>query len=127
MAARTSQVGPSGKVVVKRGQIWWATLPSPSGSEPGYRRPVLVIQTNPFNESNIRTIIGAIITSNLRLADAPGNVHLSRRQSGLPRESVVNVSQIVTLDRSFLTGQVGRIPLSKQREVDNGLRLVLGL
>lgn len=127
MAPRTSQVGPSGKVVVKRGQIWWATLPPPSGSEPGYRRPVLIIQANSFNQSNIGTIIGAILTSNLRLGDAPGNVHLSRRQSGLPRESVVNVSQIVTLDRSFLTAQVGRIPLSKQREVDNGLRLVLGL
>jgi len=127
MAAGTSQVGPSGKVVVKRGQIWWATLPPPSGSEPGYRRPVLIVQANSFNQSNIRTIIGAIVTSNLRLADAPGNVHLSKRQSGLPRESVINVSQIVTLDRSFLTHQAGRIPHSKQREVDNGLRLALGL
>jgi len=114
-------------MVVKRGQIWWATLPPPSGSEPGYRRPVLIIQANSFNQSNIRTIIGAIVTSHLRLADAPGNVHLSKRQSGLPRESVINVSQIVTLDRSFLTHQAGRIPLSKQRDVDNGLRLALGL
>ncbi|MBM4123517.1 MAG: type II toxin-antitoxin system PemK/MazF family toxin [Nitrospira sp.] len=112
---------------MRRGDVWWAALPPPSGSEPGYRRPVLILQANSFNQSKIHTIIGAVITSNLRLAEAPGNVQLSKRQSGLPRESVVNVSQVVTFDRSFLSDRIGRIPPSKQQEVDNGLRLVLAL
>ena len=127
MATGASQVGPSGRVVIRRGDVWWATLRPPAGSEPGYRRSVLILQANSFNQSKILTVIGAVITSNLRLAEAPGNVQLSKRQSGLPRESVVNVSQVVTLDRSFLSDRIGRIPPSKQQEVDNGLRLVLAL
>lgn len=127
MATGASQVGPSGRVVIRRGDVWWATLRPPAGSEPGYRRPVLILQANSFNQSKILTVIGAVITSNLRLAEAPGNVQLSKRQSGLPRESVVNVSQVVTLDRAFLSDRIGRIPPSKQQEVDNGLRLVLAL
>lgn len=127
MATGASQVGPNERVVIRRGDVWWAALPPPSGSEPGYRRPVLILQANSFNQSKIHTIIGAVITSNLRLAEAPGNVQLSKRQSGLPRESVVNVSQVVTFDRSFLSDRIGRIPPSKQQEVDNGLRLVLAL
>lgn len=127
MATGTSQIDPNGRVVIRRGDLWWAALRPPSGSEPGYRRPVLILQANAFNQSKIRTVIGAVITSNLRLAEAPGNVLLSKRQSGLPRESVVNVSQVVTLDRSFLSDRIGRIPPSKQQEVDSGLRLVLAL
>lgn len=122
-----SEVDPHGTLVIRRGDIWWATLRPPSGSEPGFRRPVLVIQADSFNRSRIRTITAAVITSNLRLADAPGNVHLAKRQSGLPRESIVNVSQVITLDRTFLTERVGRIPPAKQREVDAGLRLALAL
>ena len=114
-------------MAVRRGEIWWASLRDPAGSEPGLRRPVLVVQSNPFNESKIRTVVAAVITANLRLADAPGNVRLSRRHSGLGRESVVNVSQLVTLDKTFLTQRVGRIPTSKQHEVDGGLRLVLAV
>ncbi len=112
---------------MQRGEIWWATLPAPQGSEPGYRRPVLVVQSDEFNRSAIRTVVVAAITSNLDLAAAPGNVRLTRRQSSLPRESVVNVSQILTLDRRYLTESPGRIPTSKLREVEEGLSLVLGM
>jgi mRNA interferase MazF len=112
---------------VTRGEIWWADLPDPRGSEPGFRRPVLVIQANSFNQSGIRTVIVAVLTGNLRLADAPGNVLLPARVSGLPRDSVVNVSQLLTLDRSFLTEEVGRLPGRLLADVDAGLRLVLEL
>ena len=110
-----------------RGEIWWTSLRAPSGSEPAYRRPILIVQTDSFNRSKINTVIAATITSNLRLAQAPGNVRLTKRQSGLKRDSVVNVSQVVTLNKSFLTQRVGRVPASKLRDVDDGLRLVLGL
>ena len=122
-----SEFDPQRTLVIKRGEIWWASLHLASGSEPGYRRPVLVVQGNAFNQSRIRTVVVAVLTSNLRLADAPGNVQISKRQSGLARVSVVNVSQLITLDRSFLTERVGRIPPAKQQEVDDGVRLVLAL
>ena len=112
---------------MKRGEIWWAELAEPAGSEPGFRRPVLVIQSNDFNRSRIRTILGVAITSNLKLAAAPGNVSLPRRGTGLPRQSVVNVSQIVTLDKSFLTERAGRATDAVLRQVEDGLRLVLSL
>jgi mRNA interferase MazF len=112
---------------MKRGEIWWASLREPSGSEPAYRRPVLILQADSFNRSKINTVIAAAITSNLRLAQAPGNVRLTTRQSGLKQDSVVNVSQVVTLNKSFLSARVDRIPAPKLREVDEGLRLVLGL
>ena len=110
-----------------RGEIWWANLPDPTGSEPGYRRPVLVIQDDTFNQSNINTLIIAVITSNLRLADASGNIFLSRQDSGLPRDSVINVSQILTIDKSLLTERVGSLSSNLQEDVDEGLRLVLFL
>ena len=110
-----------------RGEIWWADLPDPRGSEPGFRRPVLVIQANSFNRSRIQTVIVAVISSNLRLADAPGNVLVPAHASGLERDSVVNVSQLITLDRSFLTEAVGRISERLMSEVVAGLRLVLEL
>jgi len=122
-----SEVDPQRTVVIRRGEIWWATLRPPVGSEPGFRRPVLVIQADSFNRSRIRTVIGIVLTSNLSLAEAPGNVRLAKRQTGLPRESVANVSQVVTLDRSFLSERVGRIPPPKQREIDAGLRLAIAL
>lgn len=112
---------------IQRGEIWWADLPEPRRSEPGYRRPVLVIQAESFNRSRIQTVIVAAITSNLDLAEAPGNVALPARSSGLPRESVVNVSQVLTLDRSFLTEHAGTLPARLQESVDAGLRLALQL
>jgi mRNA interferase MazF len=110
-----------------RGEIWWANLPDPVGSEPGYRRPVLVIQDDTFTQSRIRTIIVVIITSNVQLAEAPGNVLLPREVSGLPRDSVANVSQIFTVDKTFLVGRVGALPDYLQEEVDEGLRTILYL
>ena len=112
---------------MNRGEIWWATLPSPRASEPGYRRPVLIVQSDAFNSSRIRTVIAAVITTNTRLAGAPGNVLLTRRESGLPKESVVNVSQVVTLDKSYLRERVGSLPRERLRAVEAGLRLVLSL
>lgn len=112
---------------MKRGEVWWADLPAPGGSEPGFRRPVLVVQADEFNQSRIRTVIAAAITSNTSLSAAPGNVALPKRSAGLGRESVVNVSQLVTLDRRFLTERAGRISELKLRQVDDGLRLALAL
>ena len=112
---------------MKRGEIWWATLTEPSGSGPGLRRPVLVIQSNPFNESLIATVIVAVITSNLALADAPGNVRFSKTDSGLPKPSVVNVSQVLTIDRSLLEKRVKTLSSTSVQRVNDGLRLVMGL
>jgi mRNA interferase MazF len=112
---------------VRRGEVWWATLRPPVGSKPGHRRPVVIIQSDPFNRSRIGTVIAAALTSNVRLEAAPGNVFLSQGTAGLDRDLVINVSQIITLDRTFLTDRVGRIPVVKQGELDDGLRLVLAL
>jgi mRNA interferase MazF len=112
---------------VKRGEIWWAGLPSRRGSEPAYRRPVVIVSSDAFNCSRIQTVIVAAITSNLRLADAPGNVRLSRRQSRLPRESVINVSQLLTLDRGFVSQRVGKLPKKPLAELDAGLSLALAI
>jgi mRNA interferase MazF len=113
--------------VIQRGEIWWASLPEPRGSEPAHHRPVLVVQANSFNLSKINTVLVAVITSNLRLADAPGNVRLNLRQSGLPRESVVNISQLLTLDKKFLTRRIGMLPITIMEDIDAGLKLVLSL
>jgi mRNA interferase MazF len=110
-----------------RGEIWWANLPEPIGSEPGYNRPVLVIQDDTFTQSNINTVIVAIITSNLNLASAPGNVLLPRAASGLPKDSVANVSQILTLDKKFLVERIGSLPDNLQSEIDDGIRTILYL
>jgi mRNA interferase MazF len=112
---------------MKRGEVWWASLPAPAGSGPGYRRPVVVVQSNPFNQSRISTVIVAAITSNLALAEAPGNVRVGRAESGLAKASVVNVSQLVTLDRSQLTQRVRALPGDVVRAIDDGLRLSLSL
>jgi mRNA interferase MazF len=112
---------------VQRGEVWWATLPPPSGSGPGFRRPVLVIQSDPFNESRISTAVVAVITSNLALAEAPGNVRTSKAETGLSKPSVVNVSQVVTVDKGLLTERVRMLPSATLTRVDEGLRLVLGL
>lgn len=112
---------------MKRGEVWWASLPPPTGSGPGLRRPVLVVQANPFNESRLATVIVAVITSNLSRAEAPGNVRVARAESGLPRPSVVNVSQLFILDRTALTKRVRALPASLMQSVDDGLKLVLAL
>jgi mRNA interferase MazF len=114
-------------VVIQRGEVWWADLEEPTGSEPGYRRPVLVVQANAFNRSRLQTTIAVILTSNLRLIDAPGNVLVPKQSSGLPKDSVANVSQLVTLDRDFLTGRAGKLPPRVLAAVDAGLKLVLAL
>ena len=88
---------------MRRGEVWWASLPTPAGSGPGSRRPVIVLQCDPFNQSRISTVVVAAATSNVRLADAPGNVLLAKRVSGLPRDSTINVCQILNADKSFLT------------------------
>lgn len=113
--------------MIQRGEIWWADLAEPSGSAPGFKRPVLVIQADAFNRSRIQTVVCAVLTSNLRLADAPGNVVVSKRESGLPKDSVVNISQIVTLDRTTLTERVGKLSARLCERIDNGIRLVLEL
>jgi len=112
---------------MRRGEIWWASLPEPSGSGPGFRRPLLIISADSFNQSYINTVIAAVITTNPRLADAPGNVRVPVRGTGLERPSVVNVSQIITVDRSFLTERLGKLNVQLLAEVENGLRLVLSL
>lgn len=112
---------------MKRGELWWASLPVPSGSGPGFRRPVLVVQSKPFNDSRIATVVVAVVTSNLALAAAPGNVRLAKSEAGLPRASVVNVSQLITLDRSLLTSMVKSLSGKVMAQVDEGLRLVLAL
>lgn len=112
---------------MRRGEIWWAAVPAPSGSGPGFRRPVLIVQSNPFNESRIATVIVAVVTSNLGLAEAPGNVRISKSDSGLSKPSVVNVSQVLTLDRKLLTKCVRPLSGDALRRVDEGLRLVMGL
>jgi mRNA interferase MazF len=112
---------------MKRGEIWWASLPAPSGSGPGLRRPVLIVQSNPFNDSRIATVVIAVVTSNLALAEAPGNVRIAKTESGLARPSVINVSQVLTVDRRLLTERVRALPASALQRVDSGLRLVLGL
>ena len=112
---------------MKRGEIWWAELPDPIRSEPGYKRLVLIVQADAFNQSRIRTVIAAALTKNLNLAQAPGNVLVSPKQSGLTQKSVINVSQLVTLDKSFLTERVRALPPSTLAKVEQGLRLVLCL
>lgn len=113
--------------MIKRGEVWWAELADPRGSEPGFRRPVVVVQADSFNQSQIETVLVVAITSNLELAEAPGNLLLSRRDSRLSRNSVVNVSQLLTLDKGYLAKKVGRLSAQVMEDIDRGLRLVLSL
>ena len=112
---------------MRRGEIWWASLPMPDGSGPGMRRPVLILQSNPFNESAIATVIVSILTSNISLAQARGNVRVSRLHSGLQKVSVVNVSQIYTVDKRRLTERLKALSPQVMQRVDEGVKLVLGL
>ncbi len=113
--------------MTSRGSICWADLGEPRGSKPAKRRPVLVIQADPFNASRLHTTIAAVITSNTALAAMPGNVFLPAVASGLPKDSVVNVTALVTLDKSDLEEPVGQLPTSLMNDVDRGLHRVLGL
>jgi mRNA interferase MazF len=113
--------------VIQRGSIWWADLGETLGSRPAKRCPVLVIQSGPFNASRLNTIMAADITSNTGLAAMPGNVFLPAASSGLPKDSVVNVTALVTLDRTGLDTETGHLPASLMNDVDRGLRRVLGL
>jgi len=96
-------------------------------SEPGYRRPVVIVQVDEFNRSRISTILVVVLTTNLRLADAPGNVLLPSKVSGLSKDSVVNVSQVITMDKSFLTEKAGKLHKNELQKIEAGLRLILGL
>ena len=112
----------------KRGDIWWANLDKPRKSEPGYRRPVVIIQSDAFNKSKINTIIVAVISANLALAKAPGNILLgANKRIGLKRKSVINISQIITLDKSYLTGKAGSLNAIQEAELNEGLKLVLSV
>jgi mRNA interferase MazF len=114
-------------MVIGRGDIWWANLPEPVGSSPSYSRPVIVIQSDTFNRSKINTVVIAIITTNTKLAGSLGNVLLTAKQSCLPKDSVVNVSQLFTIDESILRDYVSTISDKKMEQIDSGLRLVLSL
>ena len=113
-------------MVISQGEVWWADLPPPVGSGPGFRRPVVVVQGDALNRSRIATVVCVPLTSNLRWADAPGNVPLSARLTGLPRDSVANVSQVLTLDRGLLTERVGKLPRAKVELLFAGIDIVLG-
>lgn len=109
---------------MNRADIYWADLGPPSGSRPAKRRPVLVVQSDPYNASRLATVLAAVITSNTTLATMPGNVFLPATATGLPRDSVVNVTALVTLNKTDLTDRVGDVPPSLMHEVDRGLRRV---
>ncbi|MEE4211007.1 MAG: type II toxin-antitoxin system PemK/MazF family toxin [Parvularcula sp.] len=113
-------------VAVGQGDVCWADLGEPSGSEPGFRRPVVVVQGDAFNRSRISTVVCVSLTSNVKWASAPGNVLLSAAATGLPKDSVANVSQIVTLDKSELTERIGKLPRAKLDLVLSGIDVVLG-
>jgi mRNA interferase MazF len=113
-------------VVINQGEVWWAALGDPIGSEPRFRRPVVVVQGDSFNRSAIRTVVTIPLTSNLRWADAPGNVRLSSRATGLPKDSVANVSQITAVDNSTLTERVGKVSQAKLDLLMAGIDVVLG-
>jgi mRNA interferase MazF len=114
-------------VVIRRGSICWADLGEPRGSAPAKRRPVLVIQADPYNASRLSTTLAAVITSNTGLAAMPGNVFVPATSSGLPKDSVVNVTALITLDKADLDAEAGHLPPALMSDVDHGLRRVLGL
>jgi mRNA interferase MazF len=113
-------------MVIAQGEVWWADLGDPAGSEPGFRRPVIIVQGDAFNASALRTVVCVVLTGNLKWAEAPGNVRLAARATGLPKPSVANVSQVVTLDRDDLSERAGRLSASKLELVLAGIDIVLG-
>ena len=113
-------------MVISQGEVWWAEMPAPAGSGPGFRRPVIVVQGDPLNRSRIATVVCVPLTSNLKWASAPGNLPLAARMTGLPKDSVANVSQVVTLDKSLLTERVGKLPRGTVELLLSGMDVVLG-
>jgi mRNA interferase MazF len=113
-------------LVIARGDVWWADMPDPVGSGPGFRRPLVVVQGDSINNSRIATVVCVPLTSNLKWAKAPGNVELTQAATGLPKDSVANVSQIVTLDRALLTKRVGRLSKAKVELIHSGIDVILG-
>lgn len=113
-------------MVISQGEVWWADLGLPTRSGPGLRRPVVVVQSDALNRSRIATIVCVPLTSNLIWADAPGNVLLAAKATGLPRDSVANVSQIVALDKAVLDERVGKLSHSRLDLVLTGINIVLG-
>lgn len=112
---------------MQRGDIWWADLPEPVGAAPGYRRPVLILQADAFTQSRIATVVVVVLSTNLGLTAAPGNVLVSAHESGLPQDAVINVSQIATLDKTTLDSEVGHVTTRTLAQVEDGVRLVLDL
>ncbi len=112
-------------MVINQGDVYWVDLAEPSGSKPGYKHPHVVIQNNLFNRSRIRTVVVVALTSNLNRADAPGNVLLEKGAANLPKPSVVNVSQVFTVDKSQLDEYIGTLPAKRVREILNGIKLVI--
>ena len=113
-------------MVIAQGEVWWADLPAPSGSGPGFRRPVVVVQGDALNRSRLATVVCVPLTSNLRWAEAPGNVLLPSRVTGLPKDSVANASQIIALDKGHLTERVGKLTSAKTVLLLSGIDVVLG-
>ena len=113
-------------MVIGQGEVWWADLPAPTGSGPGFRRPVVVVQGDALNRSRIATVVCVPLTSNLRWENAPGNLLLSARLTGLPKDSVANVSQIITLDKQLLTERTGKLSDAKLKLICSGIDVVLG-
>jgi len=112
-------------MVINQGDIYWVELEEPSGSEPGYRHPHVVVQNNVFNRSQIQTVVVCALTSNLKRASAPGNVLLDKKEGNLPKQSVVNVSQIFTVDKSQLGEYIGTLSPKRMREILDGIKLIL--
>lgn len=113
-------------MVISQGDVWWADLPEPTGSGPGFRRPIVVVQGDALNHSRIRTVVCVPLTSNVKWAGAPGNVLLSSRATGLPKKSVANVSQVVTLDKALLKERTAKLSRAKLGLVLSGIDVVLG-
>ena len=113
-------------MVISQGHVYWADLAEPTGSGPGFRRPVVVVQGDTLNRSRIRTVVCVPLTSNLVWADAPGNVLLPAKATGLPKDSVANTSQIVTLDRDLITEEVGKLAKRQLELILSGIDIVLG-
>ncbi len=113
-------------MVIAQGEVWWADLAEPIGSAPGCRRPVVVVQSDPLNQSQIATVVCVALTSNLRWSVAPGNVLLNAKHTGLDRDSVANVPQVVTVDKRQLTERVGKIPRRQIEAIFSGIELVMG-
>ena len=113
-------------VEVAQGEIWWAELPMPGGSGPGFRRPLVVVQGNPLNRSRLPTVVCVPLTSNLAWEAAPGNTLIPARSSGLPKDSIANATQLFAIDRSFLSARVGKLAPKRLEQILSSIDVVLG-